>query len=186
MPDFLEVEMKNSVYYTTMSSPIGTLIIARSDKGICYIGFGDSTKTLVALKLWSQRWLKQDSITLAENDDMLNQAVMELREYFSGVRKTFTVPIDLHGTSFQVMVWQELLKIPYGETRSYKDIATAISAPKAVRAVGGANHNNPVSIIVPCHRVIGTNGALVGYGGGLSVKEFLLKLEQKKEVKEAL
>lgn len=173
--------MKNSVYYTTMSSPIGPLIIARTDAGICYIGFGDSTKTLVALKLWCQRWLQQDTIIFSENDDLLKQAVAELQEYFSGTRKTFTVPIDLHGTPFQIMVWRELLRIPYGETRSYKDIAIAISAPKAVRAIGGANHNNPVSIIVPCHRVIGTNGALVGYGGGLSVKEYLLNHEQSKE-----
>lgn len=173
--------MKHSVFYTTMSSPIGPLIIARSDAGICYLGFGDSSKALIALKLWCQRWLQQDTVTFSENDDLLNQAVTELHEYFSGSRKSFTVPIDLHGTPFQLMVWQELLKIPYGETRSYKDIAFAISAPKAVRAIGGANHNNPVSILVPCHRVIGTNGALVGYGGGLSIKEYLLNHEQNKK-----
>lgn len=177
--------MKNSVCYTTMPSPIGTITIARTNKGVCFIDFGDSTKTLMALRLWSQRWLQQDELTRSD-DSSLDDVKTELEEYFAGKRKEFTVPIDLCGTPFQKMVWQELLKIPYGETRSYKDIAMAIDAPKAVRAIGGANHNNPIPIIVPCHRVIGSNGALVGYGGGLSVKEKLLALEQANNVKQAL
>jgi len=100
-----------------------------------------------------------------------------LAEYFDGKRRRFDLPVDLYGTPFQLRVWRELKKIPYGEVRSYKELARAIGSPKAVRAVGGANNKNPVPILVPCHRVIGSNGSLVGYGGGLSIKEYLLKLE---------
>lgn len=177
--------MKNSVLYTTMTSPIGTITIAKTSKGVCFIDFGDSTKTLMSLRLWSQRWLQQDEL-MRSDDSSLDDVKSELEEYFAGNRKEFTVPIDLCGTPFQKMVWQELLKIPYGETRAYKDIAMAIDAPKAVRAIGGANHNNPIPIIVPCHRVIGSNGALVGYGGGLSIKEELLALEQSNTIQQAL
>ena len=110
--------------------------------------------------------------------DLHYRAVAELEQYFAGSLRDFTVPIKLHGTPFQLAVWQELLKIPYGETRSYKDIALAIGKPKATRAVGGANHNNPISIIVPCHRVIASDGSLGGYGGGLDIKQWLLELEK--------
>src|SRR5439155_9859871 len=100
-----------------------------------------------------------------------------LRQYFAGERVQFTCPLDMKGTAFQIQVWQELLRIPYSETRSYSEIANAIGRPSASRAVGTANGANPIAIIVPCHRVIGSNGALVGYGGGLSTKEWLLTLE---------
>lgn len=103
----------------------------------------------------------------------------QLRQYFAGSRKGFTVKLRLEGTEFQKRVWQALLSIPYGETRSYKDIAIQIGKPQACRAVGGAIHNNPIGIIVPCHRVIGADGSLTGYAGGLHYKEFLLKLEQR-------
>lgn len=102
----------------------------------------------------------------------------QLGEYFSGTRKTFDFPYRLHGTPFQERVWAVLREIPYGETRSYKDIAEAIGRPKAFRAVGMANHANPIFIVIPCHRVIGTNGNLVGYGGGLEMKKALLELEK--------
>ena len=111
--------------------------------------------------------------------DLHYRAAAELEQYFAGSLRDFTVPIKLHGTPFQLAVWQELLKIPYGETRSYKDIACAIGKPKATRAVGGANHNNPISIIVPCHRVIASDGTLGGYGGGLDIKRRLLELEKR-------
>lgn len=107
-----------------------------------------------------------------------DRAAAELGEYFAGKRKIFTVPILLYGTPFQKQVWQALLTIPYGQTRSYKDIAVQIGRPLAYRAVGMANHDNPLSIIVPCHRVVGADGSLTGYGGGLSIKEMLLHLEQ--------
>lgn len=103
----------------------------------------------------------------------------QLREYFEGERKVFDLPLKISGTPFQEMVWGELLKIPYGETRSYKDIATSIGNPKASRAVGMANNRNKIAIIIPCHRVIGANGSLTGYAGGLDIKEKLLLLEKK-------
>ena len=106
----------------------------------------------------------------------------ELEEYFAGARTRFTVSLDLRGTFFQKQCWQALLDIPYGETRSYADIARAIGRPRAFRAVGMANHDNPVAIIVPCHRVVGSNGDLTGYGGGLEVKRHLLDLERRHRV----
>lgn len=111
-------------------------------------------------------------------DAVLEQAASQLDEYFAGTRREFTVPVSLQGTEFQLRVWAALRDIGYGRTASYADIAKAIGQPTAVRAIGGANHRNPVPIIVPCHRVIGADGSLVGYGGGLDVKIFLLDLEQ--------
>ena len=105
------------------------------------------------------------------------QAAEELRAYFAGSLRVFRVPLDMQGTDFQLSVWNYLLKISYGETRSYSQVAEAVGRPKAVRAVGAANGSNPVAIIVPCHRVIGSNGKLTGYGGGLPLKKRLLELE---------
>lgn len=110
---------------------------------------------------------------------LVDQAVKEIKEYFDGNREQFDVPLDLQGTAFQEAVWQELLKIPYGSTASYGDIAKAMGNPKAVRAVGGANHRNPIALIVPCHRVIGSDGSMTGYGSGIWRKEWLLKHERK-------
>ena len=109
---------------------------------------------------------------------IINKAYIELKEYFEGGREVFDIPIKLNGTDFQKKVWEELLKIPYGETKSYLDIAKSIGNPKACRAVGMANNKNKIIIIVPCHRVIGSNKKLVGYAGGLDVKEKLLNLEK--------
>ena len=103
----------------------------------------------------------------------------ELTQYFAGQRREFTIPLKPKGTAFQQAVWAQLQAIPYGQTRSYADVAHNIGKPKAVRAVGGANHNNPISILIPCHRVIGKSGSLTGYGGGLKRKEALLSLERK-------
>jgi O-6-methylguanine DNA methyltransferase len=108
----------------------------------------------------------------------LQIAIDELKRYLSGERVQFSCPLDLHGTPFQVIVWRELCNNPYGETRSYRDIARAIGRPSASRAVGAANGANPVAIIVPCHRVVGSDGRLVGYGGGLPTKEWLLAMEK--------
>lgn len=107
----------------------------------------------------------------------LRQAIEQLRAYFAGELRDFDLTLDMQGTAFQRRVWEELLHIPYGETRSYSFVANTIGAPKAVRAVGAANGRNPVPIVVPCHRVIGAGGSLVGYGGGLPLKRFLLDLE---------
>jgi len=110
---------------------------------------------------------------------LIKKAAKQLTEYFAGKRREFDLPLDFKGTDFQKKVWAALLTIPYGETRSYGEIAAQIGNPKAPRAVGMANNRNPIGIICPCHRVIGADGSLVGYGGGLPTKEFLLKLEGK-------
>jgi methylated-DNA-[protein]-cysteine S-methyltransferase len=110
---------------------------------------------------------------------LIKKAAAQIEEYLEGKRKQFTVPILLHGTEFQLAVWGALQTIPYGETRSYKEIAALIGRPKALRAVGMANNRNPISIIVPCHRVIGSDGSLTGYGGGLPLKQQLLELERR-------
>jgi methylated-DNA-[protein]-cysteine S-methyltransferase len=109
---------------------------------------------------------------------LIKKAAKQLDEYFNGKRKTFDLPIVMHGTDFQVLVWEALKTIPYGETRSYGQLAAMIGNPKASRAVGMANNRNPISIIVPCHRVIGHDGSLTGYAGGLELKQKLLKLEK--------
>ncbi len=109
--------------------------------------------------------------------EITDKAYKELSEYFEGKRKQFDIPYKLTGTDFQKKVWSALCDIPYGETRSYKDIAAAVGNPKASRAVGMANNKNPITVIVPCHRVIGASGKLVGYAGGLTMKEFLLDME---------
>ena len=122
---------------------------------------------------------KVDKIqSLGIKSKISEKAYMELKEYFAGKRKTFDIPIKLIGTEFQKKVWKELLKIPYGKTVSYKDIAISIDNPKACRAIGMANHNNPILIIVPCHRVVNENGNLGGYALGLDIKRKLLEIEK--------
>lgn len=142
-----------------MDSPVGLLKLRSVGDAVAEISFEE------------QRWETEQA------DDVLEECRRQLGEYFSGTRRTFDVPLVLEGTAFQKKVWQALCKIPYGTVWSYGDLAREIGNPKAVRAVGGANHKNPVSIIVPCHRVIGSDGSLTGYGGGLDKKEFLLRLE---------
>jgi methylated-DNA-[protein]-cysteine S-methyltransferase len=115
-----------------------------------------------------------------DSNPVLRQAIEQLRAYFAGELRDFDLSLDMQGTEFQRRVWLELRNIPYGETRSYSFVANAIGAPKAVRAVGAANGRNPIPIVVPCHRVIGAGGALVGYGGGLPLKRFLLDLEARR------
>jgi methylated-DNA-[protein]-cysteine S-methyltransferase len=124
-------------------------------------------------------WKKQSAPMAAspKESNILLETIKQVEEYLCGERRKFSIPLDLQGTEFQKRVWQELLRIPYGKTRSYKEIAELIQNEKAVRAVGTANGRNPISLIVPCHRVIGSNGTLTGYAGGLNIKEKLLKLE---------
>lgn len=148
------------VYKTYYSSPIGTVQIKGSLEGIISLYF------------------IEQNIEHSDIPECLKECVKQLDEYFKGIRKEFTVKLIIEGTEFRKKVWGKLLDIPYGETCSYIDIASAIGNRKAVRAVGGANHNNEISIIIPCHRVIGSNGSLTGYGGGLWRKEWLLKHEQ--------
>jgi len=138
------------------------------------IGIADNGDAITGLFFGRER---PEGLKKAETP-LIQKAAAQIKEYFEGKRKQFKLPLVMHGTEFQMAVWQALQKIPYGETRSYKEIAAAIGKPKAVRAVGMANNRNPISIIVPCHRVIGHDGKLTGYGGGLPLKQFLLELEQ--------
>ena len=124
----------------------------------------------------------EDNLTPMSETPLIKRAISQLSEYFDGERTSFDLPISPSGTGFQKKVWDALLTIPYGETRSYKDIAVQIGNPKAVRAVGMANNRNPIAIVIPCHRVIGHNGSLTGYGGGLDVKAYLLELEKMKRL----
>lgn len=144
-------------------SSFGTLRLRASEKGLCELHI------LV---------LGEKASGISESSMLLEKARKQLEDYFKGVLHVFDIPLDLGGTPFQQAVWAELRRIPYGETVSYGEIARRIGRPKAVRAVGGANHRNPVAIIVPCHRVIGSDGRLVGYGGGLELKERLLEHER--------
>ena len=146
--------------YLIYQSPIGAYLIGADDTNILAIDRIDETGTIIQ-----------------KETPLLRVAKQQLSEYFAGQRTVFDLPIKTAGTAFQQQVWQALKAIPYGETRSYKEIAAAIGNPKAVRAVGGANNKNPISIVIPCHRVIGSSGQLVGYGGGLDAKVFLLALE---------
>ena len=155
-------EKTEMIYGEIYQSPIGALTILSGDKGI------------KAIKFYEDEKVKAQGRT----NEMTRWAVKELEEYFQGKRKVFTVPCVPKGTDFQKRVWEALIQIPYGETRTYKEIAAAAGNPKASRAVGMANNRNPIPIIIPCHRVIGTNGSLTGYAGGLKVKEYLLKLER--------
>ncbi len=147
--------------YATFSPEPGiNLRLAATDHGLSELSFGEAAP--------------------ARNDDhpVLQETVRQLTEYFLGERREFSLPLDLHGTQFQLRVWNALLAIPYGETRSYAELARAVGSPKGVRAVGRANGVNPVAIIVPCHRVIASDGTLCGYGGGLEIKRKLLELER--------
>lgn len=162
-------------YVDEMDSPLGTLTIVATDHGICHLYFGGMPKCMATLKAWLKKQGRQGEVV--ECSETLHPFREQLEDYFSGKRQSFDVPLDLCGTVFQKKVWNALTTIGYGETRSYKEIAQSIGAPKAVRAIGGANNVNPVPIIIPCHRVIGSNGNMVGYGGGLDKKELLLSLE---------
>lgn len=138
------------------------------------IGIAEDGEGIIQVSLNSP----PDSEMEIRETPLIRQAYKELEEYFLGKRKNFDVKLHLDGTDFQKKVWQALTEIPYGETRSYEDIARAVGNPKGCRAVGMANNRNPVMILIPCHRVIGKNGKMVGYGGGISVKEALLRLER--------
>ncbi|GGK31764.1 methylated-DNA--protein-cysteine methyltransferase [Caldalkalibacillus thermarum] len=165
-----------NIYYAELETPVGMLTLARTTKGLCTIDFGRGENTLATLAAWARKHFLFDR--LVHDQEALREEQEQLHEYFTGNRTRFQCELHLVGTPFQKRVWQALLTIPYGEVRSYKEIAQQIGTPQAVRAVGGANNKNPVPIIVPCHRVIGSNGTLVGYGGGLEIKRQLLLLEQ--------
>lgn len=153
--------------YTTMPTEIGPLLLAGAGGRLSLIGFA----TAAAPHKPQPDWQRDDAAFAAARE--------QLTEYFAGERHGFELPLELSGTPFQRDVLAALQRIPYGETKSYSDIATAIGRPKAVRAVGAANARNPLPIVIPCHRVIGKGGSLTGFGGGLDVKERLLDLERR-------
>ncbi len=155
-----------TIYFSRMESPICKLLVAASDQGLRYVHF-DKSGVLPQKK--GEVWI--------ESAEKLRPYENQLRAYFRGELRDFTCKLDLVGTEFQKQCWNALLRIPYGATCSYAEIAEQIGRPKAFRAVGQANHDNPIAIIVPCHRVLGANGTLTGYGGGLETKEKLLRLE---------
>lgn len=154
------------LYYAWMDSPVGRLLIAGDQSGLRCILFAEGRSEVRPEPGWQ------------ENPAALSEALSQLRSYFAGARREFDLPVTPEGTPFQRRVWQELLKIPYGATISYGELARRIGKPNASRAVGLANGANPISIVIPCHRVIGSNGKLTGYGGGLEKKEWLLALER--------
>lgn len=160
--------------WSSVPSACGECVLMATERGLCWLGTPGTPRQEGEALL---RKIYPDAVIEASANTILRQATDELQRYFAGERITFSCPLDLHGTPFQLAVWQALCTIPYGETRSYADIARLIGRPTAYRAVGAANGANPVAIIVPCHRVIGSSGALTGYGGGLPTKAWLLKLE---------
>ena len=161
------------VFCTSFDSRIGRLYIASTEDGVCKISVPRETRK--DFFNWLAEHVDLDAVSdnRARNKDVIDQ----LSRYFNGKLAKFNVPLDLIGTPFQIRVWKELTRISYGSTISYKNLAKRVLAPKAFQAVGRANGANPVPIIVPCHRVLGSNGALVGYSCGIKTKEFLLRLE---------
>ena len=156
-----------------ITTPIGEMLAIRTEKGLCLLEFLDGKTTEKQLKELGDI----DEIIEAEDDILLNNLEQELKLYFEGNLKEFKTPIDFIGTDFQKKVWEELVKIPFGETRSYKAQSIAVGDILAIRAVANANGKNKISILVPCHRVIGSDGSLTGFAGGKYRKQFLLELE---------
>jgi methylated-DNA-[protein]-cysteine S-methyltransferase len=157
--------MSNALCNTQMKSPVGPLLLMADDHGLRAIHFMNSNKS-------SQR-------TPADENALLREVIRQLSAYFAGKTESFDLPLAPEGTPFQLNVWHHLGEIPYGETISYGELARRIGNPNASRAVGLANGSNPIPIVIPCHRVIGSNGKLTGYGGGLPIKEKLLALERR-------
>lgn len=156
-----------TLVFSRISSPVGPLLLGMSDGKLAVLAFGHELPE----KLHGAR------VDWRESSEATASVRQQLEEYFAGQRREFNLPLDLRGTEFQRRCWDQLLRIPYGETRSYAEIARAVGSPNGFRAVGQANHHNPVAVVVPCHRVLAGGKELGGYGGGLSTKAFLLRLE---------
>lgn len=155
----------STMFHTTMKSPVGPLLLAGEESGLRLVRFVSGRRSQSPERDW------------IENKAPFKEVIRQLQAYFEGKLKEFDAPLVLEGTDFQLLVWRNLQKIPYGETISYGQLAKRIGKPEASRAVGLANGSNPIPIIIPCHRVIGSNGSLTGFGGGLPVKKKLLALE---------
>ncbi len=153
------------MYYDIMQSPVGPIIAVKDGKSLRYLGFQHGKHPLQIADNWKQ------------SPKMLKTIFSQIQEYFRGERFAFDLPLATYGTAFQQSVWSALIDIPYGHTVSYRDIAVAIGRPRAYRAVGSANGKNPIPLIIPCHRVVGSNGKLAGYSSGIEIKTELLKIE---------
>ncbi|MEC1180527.1 methylated-DNA--[protein]-cysteine S-methyltransferase [Metasolibacillus meyeri] len=171
----METKNKPTLYWFLLKFNDWHFYIASTSKGLVFVG--SQNKPFEELFEWAKKFFPESP--LVENDEMLEPYAVEITQYLEGKRKTFAVPFEYVGTPFQLAVWNALCEIPYGQTKSYSDIANAINKPTAVRAVGTAIGANPVLITVPCHRVIGKNGSLTGYRGGLEMKTLLLNLEKR-------
>jgi len=153
----------------TCEAPFGVVTVIGSDLGIRFVLFSNDANPKPLEKL---------HVSETEIHESVNDAITQLEEYFTGSRRNFELSLDLQGTEFQVAAWNALAEIPYGRTASYGQQAASIGRPKAVRAIGGANGRNPVAIVLPCHRIVGADGSLTGFGGGIEVKKWLLDHEQ--------
>jgi O-6-methylguanine DNA methyltransferase len=164
-----------TVHIAQVATPIGKLRVASTEKGVAYVELPK------AAGCGFRGWLHHQvpGASCVESSERNRAAIDQILEYLNGERTEFDLPLDLRGTEFQRQVWEALREIPFGECRSYRDIAVAVGRPRAVRAVGAANGSNPVSLIVPCHRVINSDGKLGGYGGGLPLKARLLAMESR-------
>jgi AraC family transcriptional regulator of adaptative response/methylated-DNA-[protein]-cysteine methyltransferase len=169
------VDRESSIWINRIATPLGSMIMGVSDQGLCLLEFAERRMLDTQLKRLRQR---MGRVFLPGDHPLMQQVKSELDAYFDGSLRKFSVPLQAPGTVFQESVWNALRKIPYGETRSYGDIAGKIGQASAVRAVGRANGDNRIAIIIPCHRVVGSDGELTGYGGGLWRKEYLLAMEQ--------
>ena len=166
--------MNQNIYWTLLTHRDWNIYLAATKEGLCFVG--SLNHSLNELSQWAIK--RFGEVVLIENKDFLQGYTVEIIEFLEGDRQRFSLPLDFYGTQFQLEVWNALNNIQYGETKTYKDIADMINNPKAVRAVGSAIGKNPLLIMIPCHRVIGKDGALTGYRGGLDMKKMLLKMEQ--------
>jgi AraC family transcriptional regulator of adaptative response/methylated-DNA-[protein]-cysteine methyltransferase len=165
----------NVLIYERFDAPLGPMVAVASEQGLCLLEFGDRR---MLESEFTDLQKRLSAVLLPGSNELTKEAIRQITEYFAGTRKTFSVPLHAPGTDFQQRVWAQLREIPFGEIRSYGEIASAMGEPKAMRAVGTANGMNRIAIMIPCHRVIGATGALTGYGGGLWRKDWLLKHEQ--------
>lgn len=165
----------SQIVYVHTESPLGPMIAGASEQGLCFLEWHDRGGVDRIITRVQKRY---KAAVIAGNNAHLEQTLTEIAEYFDGKRREFTVPLHVAGTAFERRVWQELLAIPYGRTRSYGEMAALLDTPGAARAVGRANGANYISVIIPCHRVIESTGKLRGYGGGLWRKQWLLDLEK--------
>lgn len=156
------------IFTAHLESPIGWVEIQAVRQGILSLNFVEKLESC-----------RHPGFDASGQPEVLKAGLVQIGEYFRGARLSFSLPLALDGTDFQMKVWKALLRVPYGKTTTYRDLAATVGNPKATRAVGGANHRNPISIIVPCHRVVGSDGRLTGYGGGLWRKDWLLAHEKK-------